>query len=80
VWLLPWHGGNLLEGLAMLVLTRRPEEVIQIGSEIEIKVVAVQGNRVRLAINAPDHVIIRRAEISDATPGEAARAASLAGS
>ena len=46
----------------MLVLTRRPGETLQIGDDIEIKVVAVQGNRVRLAIDAPREVSIRRPE------------------
>jgi carbon storage regulator len=64
----------------MLVLTRRPGEVIQIGPDIEIKVVSAQGGRVRLAINAPDYVTIRRAEIADASELEPNRAASLAGS
>lgn len=47
----------------MLVLTRREGEALQIGTEISIRVVSVRGNRVRLAIDAPDGVTIHREEI-----------------
>jgi carbon storage regulator CsrA len=48
----------------MLVLTRRPDDAVHIGNDIVIKVVAIQGNRVRLAIEAPEHVSIRRHELN----------------
>ncbi len=44
----------------MLVLTRKSEEFIQIGNDIRLVVVSVQGNRVRLGIQAPDEVSITR--------------------
>lgn len=47
----------------MLVLTRKPEERIVIGGEIEVKVIAVRGNRVRLGIDCPDHISILRSEL-----------------
>ncbi|XXM72053.1 carbon storage regulator CsrA [Lysinibacillus sphaericus] len=47
----------------MLVLTRKTGESIQIGEDIEISVVAVKGDQVKLGINAPKNVEIHRKEI-----------------
>lgn len=47
----------------MLVLSRKSGERIQIGSEIEISVVRVKGDRVQIGIQAPRDVIVRREEI-----------------
>ncbi|MGY4688918.1 carbon storage regulator CsrA [Salibacterium sp. K-3] len=47
----------------MLVLTRKPNESIQIGEDIEIKIIAIEGEQVKLGINAPSHVDIHRREI-----------------
>ncbi|WP_078378894.1 carbon storage regulator CsrA [Sutcliffiella halmapala] len=47
----------------MLVLTRKTEEAIKIGDDIEIKVIAVSGDQVKLGIEAPKHVEIHRKEI-----------------
>ena len=51
----------------MLVLTRRPElgdhSKISIGHDIELTVVEVRGEQVRLGIDAPKHVSIHRKEI-----------------
>jgi carbon storage regulator len=44
----------------MLVLTRKLDEMIVIGEGIEVKVLGVSGNRVRLGITAPPEVFIRR--------------------
>jgi carbon storage regulator len=49
----------------MLVLSRKPGEKIHIGSDIVLTVVEVRGNRVRLAIDAPDDVRILRRELAD---------------
>ena len=46
----------------MLVLSRKPGEKIVIGDGIELTVVAVSGNRVRLGIAAPEECTILRAE------------------
>ncbi|MFN0052061.1 MAG: carbon storage regulator [Planctomycetales bacterium] len=46
----------------MLVLSRKPGEKIMIGDSIELVVVAVTGNRVKLALAAPTECHIRRAE------------------
>lgn len=47
----------------MLVLSRKQGERICIGDDIEVDVVAVRGNRVKLAFAAPQDVPIQRAEI-----------------
>lgn len=47
----------------MLVLTRRVDEKIMIGDDVEIMVVDIRGDRVRLGIKAPPEVSIHREEI-----------------
>lgn len=47
----------------MLVLTRKPQQSVMIGDDIEITVIAVQGDKVRLGINAPTEVPVFRTEI-----------------
>ncbi|PAQ12986.1 carbon storage regulator [Bacillaceae bacterium SAOS 7] len=47
----------------MLVLTRKTGEAIQIGDDIEITVVSIKGDQVKLGINAPKHVDIHRKEV-----------------
>jgi len=47
----------------MLVLSRGPEEGIMIGGDVEVRVLDVRGDRVRLGIVAPAAVAIHRKEI-----------------
>lgn len=47
----------------MLVLTRKTGESIQIGDDIEITVLSVQGDQIKLGINAPKNIEIHRKEI-----------------
>lgn len=47
----------------MLVLTRKTGEAIQIGDNIEIKVLAVSGDQIKLGINAPKNIEIHRKEV-----------------
>ena len=47
----------------MLVLTRQTEESIIIGDDVEIVIVGVSGNRVRLGINAPRRISVHRKEV-----------------
>lgn len=47
----------------MLVLTRKSGECIQIGEDIEIKVIGMEGDQVKLGISAPKSVEIHRKEI-----------------
>lgn len=49
--------------MSLLVLTRRIGERIVIGENIEITVVGVHGEQVRLAVSAPKDVAVDRAEI-----------------
>ncbi len=57
----------------MLVLTRKTNESICIGPGIEVMVVAVRGNRVRLGFRAPSDVSIQRKErLNRADPQPAA--------
>ena len=51
----------------MLVLTRKVGESIVIDDEIVLKVTAVQGSRIKLAIEAPRARRIMRGEIADGT-------------
>jgi len=47
----------------MLVLSRKKQESIRIGDNIEVIVLEVTKNRVRLGFRCPDHVSITRSEI-----------------
>ena len=47
----------------MLVLTRRIKEVVVIGDDIEVVVLALRGNQFRIGVQAPDHIPIRRKEL-----------------
>lgn len=51
----------------MLVLTRKPGEVIHIGDDITVKVLRVNGGRVRIAIDAPRELPIQRGELVEVT-------------
>lgn len=63
----------------MLVLTRKPRQKIVIGEDIVINVVEVQGDSVRLAIDAPKSVKIYRGEIYSAIQDENKNAAAPIG-
>lgn len=47
----------------MLVLSRKLNESIHIGDGVVVTITEIRGNRVRLAISAPQDVPIRRAEV-----------------
>ena len=49
----------------MLILTRRPNETLMIGTEITVTVLGVKGNQVRIGVNAPRNVAVHREEIFD---------------
>ena len=50
----------------MLALTRKQMESIMIGDYIEITIVEIHGNKVKLAIDAPKIVPVHRREVYDA--------------
>ena len=54
----------------MLVLTRKKNECIMIGDDIEIYLVDINPNQVRIGINAPRDVQIYRKEVYDAIKEE----------
>jgi len=47
----------------MLVLTRKPNESIMIGDDVEVSVVEVNGDQVKLGITAPRSIKVHRKEI-----------------
>lgn len=47
----------------MLVLSRRKGESIIIDEQIEVQIISVEGDTVRLGITAPKHISIHRKEI-----------------
>lgn len=55
----------------MLVLSRKSGEGITIDDHIRIRVVQVNGNRVRIAIDAPKDVAVHRDEIYQRIQGDA---------
>jgi carbon storage regulator len=58
----------------LLVLTRKPGQSIMIGDGVEVQVLSVAGEKVRLGITAPRDVSIFRNEVYDRIESEAARA------
>jgi carbon storage regulator len=61
----------------MLILTRRLGETVKIGPDIDVTVMAVHGNQVRLGISAPKNIEVDREEIFERKrqglkPGEVA--------
>ena len=58
----------------MLVLTRKVGDKVLLGDEVEIVVVDIQGNQVKLGISAPRALSVLRAELKDReaeTPSDA---------
>jgi carbon storage regulator len=50
----------------MLILTRRPRQVVMVGRDVQIMVLEIAGNRVRLGITAPRELrVIRQERRSD---------------
>lgn len=60
----------------MLILTRKPGEVIYIGDEIKITIVEIKGSQIRVGIDAPADLRIYRKEIYDQIQEENRMAAS----
>lgn len=61
----------------MLVLSRQRDETIMIGDEVEITVVDIRGDKVRIGINAPRSIQVHRKEVYDAIKRENAQATGL---
>jgi carbon storage regulator len=47
----------------MLILTRSVGKTIRIGNDIEIIILRVNGNQVRVGVSAPPHITVHRDEV-----------------
>ncbi len=54
---------RIVQGEKMLILTRKVGEVLVIGDEVEVTVLEVRGQQVRIGIKAPKEVSVHRSEI-----------------
>ncbi|MHC4387283.1 MAG: carbon storage regulator CsrA [Planctomycetota bacterium] len=54
----------------MLVLSRQKDESIMIGDDVEITIVDVRGDKVRLGITAPKEIPVHRREVYEAIQRE----------
>lgn len=61
----------------MLILTRRPDETVVIGKDIRVVVMGVNGNQVRIGIEAPKNIEVDREEIHERKQQERANKSRL---
>src|SRR5256885_1515561 len=61
----------------MLVLSRTRDQTVMIGDDIEVTVVDIRGDKVRMGINAPRSVSVHRKEVYDQIKRENRAAAAL---
>ena len=61
----------------MLVLSRQRDETIMIGDDVQITIVDIRGDKVRLGISAPRHIQVHRKEVYDAIKRENEQAAKM---
>ena len=61
----------------MLVLSRQKDQTVMIGDNIEITVVDIRGDKVRLGITAPSHIPVHRKEVYEAIKRENKAAANV---
>lgn len=61
----------------MLVLSRKNDECIYIGSQIKIKIIQCEDGRVKLGIDAPPNIKIHREEIFEMIKAENKQAVSI---
>jgi len=63
----------------MLVLSRHRDEAIMIGDDVEITIVDIRGDKVRVGINAPSKIPVHRREIYEAIRQENEQASGFTG-
>jgi len=63
----------------MLVLGRKTDESLLVGSDIVITILGIEGDRVKVGINAPKHITILRSEVRDRQLRAAEQAAASTG-
>ncbi len=61
----------------MLVLSRQRDESIVIGDNVQITIVDIRGDKVRLGIEAPSDITVHRKEVFDAIQRENQKAAGV---
>ena len=57
------HNLQSIQGVRMLVLSRREGEKIIIGDSITVTIVRASGDKVRVGIDAPDDILVLRGEL-----------------
>lgn len=60
---LHWNSKINQEMSKMLILTRRIGETLMVGEEVTVTVLGVNGNQVRIGVDAPKNVEVHREEI-----------------
>ena len=63
----------------MLVLSRQRDETIMIGDDVELTIVDIRGDKVRVGISAPSSVSVHRKEVYEAIRKENEQAAAFQG-
>ena len=61
----------------MLVLSRKKDESIMIGDQIEIKILAIEGEQIKIGIVAPKTVKVHRSEVFEAIQAQNKEALSM---
>jgi carbon storage regulator len=62
----------------MLILTRKIGETLMIGDQVEVTILSIKGNQVRIGVNAPKDIPVHREEIYDRIKREQAGGADVA--
>lgn len=63
----------------MLILTRKKGESVLIGKDVTVKILEVEGDRVRIGISAPKGMKVLRAELYEEISGENRKAVNIIG-